>query len=144
MGAIANIVLNDAAATPVAHTFNPSRQGLQTDGLSVAEWEDRAANGGIPVGYFKISAKLRRPTKQLKTYRVSVKVETPVMEVVSNSTVSGIAPAPTVAYNPLFQGDFVLPERSSLQSRKDLRKMVKELFESAAFVAAVENLDFPY
>jgi hypothetical protein len=143
MGNIANIVLNDAATTPVAHTFGPSKQGMTVTGTSIAEYEDRAANGGIPVGFNKVSLALNRPNKERKTYRLDWKVETPVLEVTSNSTISGIAPAPTIAYLPLAQGTFVLPERSSLQSRKDLRKMTYELFGSAAFVAAVEALDFP-
>jgi hypothetical protein len=112
--------------------------------MSIAEFEARAANAGIPVGYYKISMNLQRPTKDRKTYRVGMKLELPVMEVVSNSTVSGIEPAPTVAYKPLAELSWVLPERSSLQSRKDLRKMFYNLLNNAQVVAAVENLDFPY
>lgn len=143
MSAIANIVLNDAATTPVAHTFNPARQGL-VGSSSVATLEDRSANTGIPVGYYKIDLDFSRPSKTRKTYRIVWKLSVPVMEVVSNSTVSGIAPAPTVSYTPLAEVAFVIPERSSLQVRKDLRKMFYELMNNPQVVAAVEQLDAPY
>lgn len=143
IAAIANIVLNDAAATPVAHTFSPSRQGF-FNGLDIAEYEDRAANSGIPVGFYKISLSVSRPNRDRKSYRIGLKLSTPVMEVVSNSTVTGIAPAPTVAYTPLAQIDWVIPDRASFQSRKDLRKLVYEALNSPAVVNALENLDFPH
>jgi hypothetical protein len=44
----------------------------------------------------------------------------------------------------MFQGTFVLPERSTLQERKNLRKMVYELLNNALIVSAAEDLDFPY
>lgn len=143
MSAITNIVLNDAAATPVAHTFNPARQGLLGNS-QLAEFEDRVANAGIPVGFYRISLDFNRPTKQRKTYRIGLKLMTPVLEVTSNNTVSGIAPAPTVSYTPMFQCDFVVPERATLQNRKDLRKLVHGLLNDPQVIAAVENLDAPY
>ncbi len=144
MTAIANIVLLDAASTPVSHTFNPSRQGLSANGLSVADYEDRVANGGVPVGFYKITSSFSRPSKQRPdTYRIALKLETPVMEVLSNSTVDGIMPAPTVAYSPIISIDVVLPSRSSLQIRKDIRKMAYQLLNDASIVAMIEQLDAP-
>lgn len=143
MAQIANIVLNDAATTPVAHTFSPSRQGF-FNGLDVAEYEDRASNTGIPVGFYRFSLNVSRPNRDRKSYRIALKLSIPVMEVTSNSTVSGIAPAPTVAYTPLAQVEVVIPDRASQQSRKDLRKMLYEALASSAVVSAIENLDFPH
>lgn len=144
MGAIASIVLTDAAATPVAFTFTPSKQGLLGPSLSVAEFEARAANNGIPVGSYKVAMNFARPTKDRKTFRIGMKLELPVLEVTSNSTVSGIQPAPTISYKPIAELNWVLPERSSLQVRKDLRKMFATLLADTQVVNAVENLDFPY
>lgn len=143
MSAITTIVLADAAATPVNHTFSPARQGLVGQS-SVADFEDRAANGGIPVGFLRVSTEFSRPSADRKSYRVKLKLSTPVLEVVSNSTVSGIAPAPTVSYTPLCQIEFVVPERSSLQVRKDLRKMAYQLLNDQTIINLVENLDVPY
>lgn len=142
MSSISNIVLNDAASPPVAHTFQPALQGLQGS-LLVANYEDRVANDGIPVGFNRIFLTFERPKANRASYHVVVKVQTPVMEVLSNSTVTGITPAPQVAYLPLAEVKFVIPQRASAQSRKDLRKMVYELINTAAFKAAVEDLDPP-
>lgn len=143
MAAISTIVLNDAASTPLAHTFKPARQGLVGNN-SVTDFEDRDANTGIPVGFFRVSTEFSRPSNDRKSYRVKLKLSTPVLEVTSNSTVSGIAPAPTVSYTPLCQIEFVVPERSSLQVRKDLRKMAYQLLNDTTIVNLVENLDVPY
>lgn len=143
MPAIANIVLNDAATTPVAHTFNPARQGLVGNSM-VADFEDRSANTGIPVGFYKVALDFNRPTKDRKTYRIGLKLSTPVLETVSNSTVSGIAPAPQVSYTPMVDCTIVIPDRASLQNRKDIRKMFYELLNNSQVVAAIENLDAPY
>jgi hypothetical protein len=143
MAAIANIVLNDAATTPVAHTFSPARQGF-FNGQDIAEYEDRVVNGGIPVGFYRVNLALSRPSKDRKSYRIGLKLSTPVLEVVNSSTYSGITPAPTISYTPLAQVDVVIPDRASLQSRKDIRKMLYEALNSATVVNAIENLDFPY
>lgn len=141
MAAIANIVLNDGLATPVAHTFAPAK--------TVADFallEDRAA--GLYIGYNKLTIKLDRPkgaaqaaTRNLK---LSLKIETPKMEVVSNSTVSGILPAPTVSYRPVVELMATLPERCSLQDRKDLQAFVKNALSNAFVTAAFEQYELPY
>lgn len=141
MPAIANIVIADSA--PVNRGFSPSRQGL-INGLSVAEYENRAANTGIPVGFHRIQMSMSRPSKDRKTYRLVLKVSTPVLEVVSNSTVSGIAPAPTVSYTPMCQIEFVIPDRSSPTVRADLRAFAANLLGHASVVSAVNDLDFPF
>jgi hypothetical protein len=63
---------------------------------------------------------------------------------VTNNTVSGIAPAPTVSYVPRSFVEYVLPERASLQNRKDLRKMCYNLLNEAQGIALVETLVTPY
>lgn len=142
MSAITDVVLNDAATTPVAHTFYADQQGL-VNGQQIAVYVDRAANAGTPVGFYKLEMAMSRPNGQRKTYRLAMKLSTPVLEVVSNSTVSGIAPAPTVAYVPLVQCDWVIPERASTQARKDLRKMFYEALNHAQVKQAIEDLNFP-
>lgn len=143
MAAIENIILNDAEATPVVHTFNPARQGLVGNSM-VAEFEDRAANTGVPVGFNKVHMDFSRPSKDRKSYRISLKLSTPILETVSNSTISGIAPAPTISYTPMVDCTIVIPDRASLQNRKNLRKMFYELLNNSQVVAAIEQLDSPY
>lgn len=138
----ANISLSDGQATPVAHTFNPNSGDGNVPGVSVISYEDRS--GGIAVGFPTVTISTRKPSKQNRNYKLSVSVVAPVLEVVSNSTVSGIAPAPQVAYSCIFRGEFVLPERSVIGSRKDLLAYVKNLMANAVVTSAVQDLESPW
>jgi len=144
MGAIANIVLNDAESTPVVHTFKPSRQGLLPNGQSVAAWEDRAVNNGTPVGYYKINSLFSPAMKQRPSYKVVWDLETPVLEVLSNSSLTGFEPGPQIAHLPKIQVVSWLPERSALQARMNLQKLLEGLVASTAFKASIIDLDFTY
>lgn len=145
MAAASNIVINDGAATPVAHTFVPAQTVAD-----FALFEDKAP--GIYIGYNRLMLKLERPaTKNMGrprqangNLRLKSVVETPKLEVLSNSTVSGIAPAPTIAYTPKVEVIFTLPERSTLQDRKDLMALLKNALAHAALQAAVESFELPY
>jgi hypothetical protein len=135
-----NIVLNDAAGTPVAHTFVPV--GLEGNTFW---WEDQSAASVI--GNWKISAKIQRPTNAQagqnskdRMFRVTVGLHEPVLETLGNSTISGIPAAPTIAYVDRVLTEYVIAERSTLQNRKDLRKMNFNLQDEAQVVAAVETL----
>lgn len=141
MANIANIVLNDAQATPVAHTFAPAKTPV--DG---ALWEDRAA--GQYIGFNKLSMSLTRPNGPgsvgNRNLKLNLKLETPKLENVTNSTVSGIAPAPTVSYRPVLDVTVTLPERCSLQDRKDLQKYALQLFSNSFVTDAFEKLEMAY
>lgn len=143
--AASNIVLADAQATPVNHTFVP----LGPDKDGIFWWEDQSQ--ASPIGYWRISYQLKRPSvgaagqsSNQRTYRAAIGLHEPVLENVTNNTVSGIAPAPTVSYVPRSFVEYVMPERSSLQNRKDLRKMQYNLQNESQLVALVETLITPY
>lgn len=141
MAAIANIVINDGQGTPVAHTFAPAK--TQAD---FAVLEDRAA--GVYIGYNKLTFALARPSGSAKNatrnLKLSIKIETPKLEVVSNNTISGIAPAPTVSYRPVVELVATLPERSALQDRKDLQAFIKNVLSSTFVTDAFEKFELPY
>lgn len=143
--ALANIVLADAQATPVNHTFVP----LGVDKNGVLWFEDQSQ--ASPVGYWRISYAVTRPlpaaagqSSKDRVVRVKVGLHEPILENVTNSTVSGISPAPTISYVNRTNKEFILAERSSQQNRKDLRKMSWNLENEAQFINMVENLIFPY
>ncbi len=143
--AAANIVLADALATPVNHTFVPL--GPDRDGIFWFEDQSQAS----PIGYWRISYQLKRPapgqagsSSSNRTYRAVIGLHEPVLETVSNNTVSGIAPSPTISYAPRCFTEYVMPERSSLQNRKDLRKMNFNLQNESQLVSLVETLVTPY
>ena len=145
MAAIANIVLNDAQATPVAHTFAYASME-NTRGSGSVVFEDRAV--GIYIGYNKLTLAIARPKGDAKSatrnLQLMIKVETPKLETVSNNTINGIAPAPTVSYRPVAELKVTLPERSQLQDRKDLKKYVIEALNNAFVTDMFEKFELPY
>lgn len=137
-----NIVLADAQGTPVNHTFVPI--GFVGD---TYWWEDQSAASSI--GNWKISLKIQRPTAAQagqssanRVNRVTIGLHEPILETLGTSTISGIPAAPTVSYVPRITSEYILPERTTLQNRKDLRKMSANLQNEAQMLAAVETLAF--
>lgn len=147
MPAAVDIVLADALATPVNHTFVPI--GPDPKDPATFWFEDQSQ--ASPIGYWKISLTLQRPppakagdSSANRTVRAKVTLHEPILENVSNSTVSGITPSPTLSYVPRVFSEYVLPERSTLQARKDLRKMNYNLQNNAQVIALIENLQSPF
>lgn len=137
MGAIANLVLSDGAATPVAHTFAP----LNVIG-DVATYVDRAT--GITIGYPMVKITITQPTKALKLTKVRTRVTMPVLEVLTASTYNGITPAPTKAYDLTFDSTFFLPERSTLQNRKDILAYAKNYLASSLVSSIIQDQESIY
>lgn len=141
MASIANISLNDAQATPVAHVFAPAKTNSD-----YALLEDRSA--GLYIGFNKLVFDLKRPkgasNQANRNLQLDIRIETPKLEVTSNNTVSGIAPAPTVSYRPVATLSFVFPDRCSLLDRKDLQKYVLQLLSNSYVTDAVEKYELPY
>ncbi len=137
MAAIATVALQDGQTTPVSHNFDPVNIVAE-----VAKWSDRS--GGIALGMPAISFSVRNPTKSSRAYKVTAKVVTPILEVTSPSTSTGIQPAPTKAYDLLANIEFVLPERSTLAQRKDILAYVKSFLANAVVTNAVNNFETVY
>ncbi len=142
MAARSNLTINDGQATPVSHTFSPNSGDGNLPGVSIITYEDRS--GGIAAGFPRIQLSTRRSNGKSSNHKVAILVTRPVLETVSNSTVSGIAPAPTAAYEAVFRGEFVLPMRSDLSARKDVLAYVKNLFANAVITSAVQDLESPW
>jgi len=133
MTAFAAITLADGQATPVNHTFDP----VTIDRSGIVSWNDRV--GGINLGYPAVTLLVRQPVKGSRAVKVSYKVVTPILEVTSPSTASGIQPAPTKAFDILFSCDFVLPERATLAQKKDLLAFAKNALAQTLLTNAVLN-----
>jgi len=139
------IPLADAQATPVTHNFVPSGK----DANGVFWYVDRTLANAI--GYWQVSVDFKDPpppkageSSANRTYRIRIGLHEPVLENVTNSTVSGIAPAPTVAYIPRVFTEYILPERSVLLDRQNIRKMSSNLQSIATIVTVIENLERLY
>lgn len=137
------IVLADAQATPVNHTFTP----IGKDEKEVFWFVDQSAANAI--GFWRISVDINQPkvpqigeSSSRRVSRIMIGVHEPVLETVSNSTVSGVAPAPTVSYIPRSFHEFVLPERGTLLDRQNLRKMAANLLANSNIINVVENLNY--
>lgn len=135
------ITLADALGTPVNHVFNPTGRDAKNVSWLV---DSSQANA---VGYWRISIETVQPpapvantSSEGRIYRVKVGLHEPILETNGDSSASGILPAPKVAYVPRGFIEFVLPERSSLQNRKDIYKMLSNLVDNTQIKDAVENL----
>lgn len=142
MPARANIVINDGQTTPVAHTFNPSEDG------DMDLFEDKV--GGVAIGFSLIAIRFRRPVAPSngtasnpsnRVYRVNINVSVPTMESTSAATGTGIPPAPTVAYIHRCNMEWLLPERGTLQERKNLRAYVYNLLANADIQKVLQDLE---
>lgn len=139
MAAIAAVVLANGENTPVNKTFDPVN--IIAD---VAQWADRS--GGIALGYPVVTLAVRPPVpgNRTRNNKVTFKIVTPVLEVTSPSTATGIQPAPTKAYDLVFDGSFILPERCSLAERKNILAFAKNALSHAVLQNAVWNLEPVY
>lgn len=142
MPSAANIVLADAQATPVNHTFKPI--GLDKDGTFW--YEDQSVGGTNPpaIGYWRVGIQVKNPpyagpgeNSANRKRRIIFKLLEPVLETLSNSTVSGIVPAPTVSYIPWSDCEFPIPERATYLDRANLLKMMGLLLQTAVAAAVV-------
>lgn len=144
MSAVSNIVLNDAQATPVAHTFIP----LGPDAAGRWWFEDQT--GSSPLNYNRISLQLVRaavgkPGENAgdRTSRVKISIHTPKLETLGTND-AGLTPPNQVAYVPRCNVEFIMSDRASLQDRKDLRKYVDYLLAETQLTNMVENLQNIY
>lgn len=141
MAAVANIVLADAQVSPVNHTFIP----LGPDTNGVWWFEDQSPSNVI--GYNRISIQLIRTKSPTPTQasgsdrvnRVKIGLHCPVAETLGTND-AGVTPPPTLAYISRASIELILPERNSLQNRKDLRKFAQFVLADAQVIAMAETL----
>lgn len=125
MPALASITINDGAVSPVAHTFSP----VTTDGY-LASLKERV---GLPISYPALNVSVRPPVSGNGIYRVKETISVPTTAVVNGVTVVDFSQSVTI--------EFVLNERGSEQSRKDIRVLAANLLNHATTVTVVEKLE---
>lgn len=141
MSAVANIVLADAQATPVNHTFIP----LGPDANGVWWFEDQT--GTTALGYNRISLQLTRTPvgtngtvgASNRVNRVKIGIHCPTLETLGTND-AGVTPPPTVSYVNRANIELILSERNTLQNRKDLRKYAQFLLADTQVVGMAESL----
>lgn len=139
MPSLANVVISDGATTPVAHTFVP----LGKDEKGVIWFEQSLPAPVNPLGAKRLGYKQERimdGKRQLTgESRVTVTLSVPTLEVLGNGA-TGITPPPTLAYMERARLEFILPERSTSQERKDTRALCVNLLGHAMMVSAIDAL----
>lgn len=124
MGQQANIVVFDGAATPVTHTLVGEGVEKQKDGTTVAVWKESLA--GVP-DYAQIRATQTRRKLPSGVFRVTSRVEVPVMESVAGQNSAGYTAAPKVAYTDTTEIVGYYHERSTVTGRRLSRQMAVNL-----------------
>lgn len=136
------ITLGNGEATPVNHTFEVGRKSSD-----FTQYEDRV--NGIYVGYNRLTFQLTRPKGASadgnRNLKYLIKIETPILEeaAAGGATGSGYTNAPRVAYRPVFEGKFTLPERASLAEKEDIVAFAKNIFAKSQVTDMLEANDFP-
>lgn len=138
----ANIVINDGAATPVAHTHVP--MGKDEKGVFWFEQTNPAPANSL--GAKRIGLSLKRPQngqrlngKALAVISLSV----PTLETLGTNA-AGITPPPTLAYEEYARVSIELPERSQKQERKDTRVLLQNLLGNANVISLIDDLQSTY
>jgi hypothetical protein len=131
MGAIASIVVPDAATTPVNHTFAP----MKIDG-NTARWAEKSST--TPQGWWLLDSTLRQPVAGSKTFRTTINLSIPKLKTFTDLSGNSVT---TVDYVHRAQLVLIEPETGTLQDRKDLRKLFEGLIGNALMKSQIEDLD---
>lgn len=141
MAQASNIVIADAQATPVNHTFVP----IGSDAQGTYWFEDQSAANAL--GFWRISVQRTAPNSNVsagtssatRLFKYRIGLHLPVLETLSNSTVTGIAPAPTLAYVERFVAEFYSPERAAAIDRANVSKMAPLLLQNSQIVSLIQG-----
>lgn len=125
------IAIQDGAATPVTHTFNPS-----SIDANVGTWKERV--NGVPIGQPVLTLSLRAPAGNSVTYKVQGRLTVP--KVVTTTDTSGKT-VTSVDYAPLASFEFVLPEKADKLDRTNIRVLVSNLLKNATVVSMIDDLE---
>lgn len=128
MATRANIVVNDGASTPVAHTYNPLGKPA---GSEYEFYVERVS--GKPEFQSEIRIKTQQPSKSGQPYKVLVTLIQP-----KTVNVSGID---TLDRQSRIDLTFTVGSKSVTQDRKDLRIMLANLLANSQIVGIVDNLE---
>jgi len=135
VGSITTIVVPDAAATPVNHTFSP----VKVNGDSAVMLEKSSSSS---LGYWPLTLQQRSPVagQTEKLYRTKINLAIPI---IYTEVINGVN-RPSLGYTMRANVEFVIPADATLQNRKDLRKLVVGILNDASTVAMVEQQENLY
>lgn len=106
MAARSNLVLNDRAATPVAHTFTPD--GDDANGVHI--WSEK---GSVPAGNPRFTARVYRDKGG--KYRATLKLHVPIVQ---TQTINGVS-SPVIVRDHYVELHATSEGTSTAQERAD-------------------------
>lgn len=128
MPAMAPIVINDGATTPVSHTFAPVGSAAGSKYVNFVE----RVNGKIDFGN-----EVRIAVDQAQARGQASKVRT-TMILPTTVEVNGIT---TLDFQNRYDGTFTLASRGTESARKNLRVLVSNLYASAFVASVVDKVE---
>lgn len=132
-----NIAAYDGAATPALHTFVGKSVSREGDEI-VAIYREQSAD--VPeYAQGQVTLKLKRMSSGV--YRVSTRVEIPVMESVGAQNAAGYTAPPKVAYTDTVEAIGYYHERATIAGRRLVRQLAVNILNGVATsVAPVTNV----
>jgi hypothetical protein len=133
MAAQANIVLNDGATTPVAHTFNPKGTSVNPQTRkSQATWRDQAV--GPALNYLSLKEE-HSPVNANGMQKFRYVIDVPTLEQAASG--GSFVPPPTKAYSTVAVIEVWAHDRASDQELKNIVAYAKNFAASTYFSDAV-------
>lgn len=133
MSAQSNIVINDGASTPVAHTFSPKGASVNPQTRkSLATWRDQAV--GPAINYPSLKEEYS-PTNTNGMQKFRYLIEVPTLEQAAAG--GSFVPPPTRAYASIGVIEYWVHDRASDQELKNIHAYVKNLAASTYTFDAV-------
>jgi hypothetical protein len=132
MSAQANIVINDGASTPVAHTFNPKGAKAQADGRDVAIWRDQSPSSFV--GALSIT-ETHTKVNQNGMEKFRYVIDVPTLEQPGSG--GTFDPPPTRAYGTIAVVEVWAHERASSDELKNIVAFVKNFAATTYFSDAI-------
>lgn len=114
---MSQLLVADAAATPVQHVFTPASRVSE----NTARWVDREHNGGVAIGFSTITFSVKEPATADGVTRMKVAMSVPKVDF-SNPN------APLLLGTMRANTEFIFPGIVNEQERKDFTQMFTELF----------------
>jgi hypothetical protein len=127
MSALANITVFDGASTPVSHTLVGEQIVRAPDGTVSAYWKESLV--GVP-DYAQVRNTCSKRKLPSGVFRVSNRVEVPVMESISGQNASGYTAPPKVAYTDTVDTVGYFSERGVVSGRRLARQLSTNIMGS--------------
>lgn len=134
MSAQANIVINDGAATPVAHTFAPKGARSKVDGKDVAVWRDQSP--AYAAGYLSLTEQ-HTPVNTNGMEKFRYVIDVPTLEAPAGG--GSFVPPPTKAFSTVATIEVWVNTRASAAEIANIVAYVKNFTANAYFAAAINN-----